>query len=71
MYRNSQINDALFTLILLLSKALGGFIASFDWFNDKREQMFVTSVLAGVGIIILIPKVSSEPSIDTSVLPLM
>ena len=54
LYESSSAKDIFFVMILLLSKALGGFIASQDTFRDRQKQMQMTSLLAGAGLLIML-----------------
>ncbi len=55
MYKSEGKMDFFFTFPMLIYKALGGFIASYPYFNDKRTQMLVCSISAGFGLMIMLP----------------
>jgi hypothetical protein len=56
MYENDGGRmDLFFTFPILIYKAVGGVIASFPYFNDKRTQMLVCSISAGFGLMIMMP----------------
>ena len=56
MYENDGGKmDLFFTFPILIYKAVGGVIASFPYFNDKRTQMLVCSISAGFGMMIMMP----------------
>jgi predicted MFS family arabinose efflux permease len=60
LVENTGVYNELFSLTLLVSKAFGGFLASKNFFNDRRTQMRTTSLSAAIGLVILTLDISES-----------
>ena len=60
LYDNTGVTNFFFAILLLISKALGSYLATKDEYNDRRTQMKLTSITAFIGLIIMSPKIDNK-----------